>query len=218
MLHVYNEGMAQTEETDQEIAIAMLIAAKFPEDQAREIISALPVEQLAETIANLREHSAERDAFRSRLMADVALRMAVAPHTSYKTAEARYQISLGAVRIVEGVAKANKVDVDDLIQALSDEGFSIRDSIERLDQDPRFDGYIGGSGFYEWKCRVNDAVKRCTASRERAKFDAWKMSVEAKGMQVCDRCGGAGGHDGWPGFTCYKCGGERAIEKEETEG
>ena len=23
----------------------------------------------------------------------------------------------------------------------------------------------------------------------------------------CSRCGGAGGHQGWPGFTCFRCGG-----------
>lgn len=27
------------------------------------------------------------------------------------------------------------------------------------------------------------------------------------GAHPCTRCGGAGGFDGWPGFTCYRCGG-----------
>lgn len=29
----------------------------------------------------------------------------------------------------------------------------------------------------------------------------------AQGMTRCNRCGGAGGSNQWPGFTCYECGG-----------
>ena len=26
-------------------------------------------------------------------------------------------------------------------------------------------------------------------------------------QRYCVRCGGAGGHQMWPGFTCFRCGG-----------
>ena len=32
-----------------------------------------------------------------------------------------------------------------------------------------------------------------------------------KGLRRCDRCGGAGGSEGWPGCACHECGGKGAI-------
>lgn len=33
----------------------------------------------------------------------------------------------------------------------------------------------------------------------------------ARGMTRCDRCGGEGGSQSWPGFSCYKCEGHGAV-------
>ena len=37
--------------------------------------------------------------------------------------------------------------------------------------------------------------------------------AEQNGMNICDRCGGAGGFAHWPGRTCFDCGGSRVVEK-----
>ena len=32
------------------------------------------------------------------------------------------------------------------------------------------------------------------------------------GMEYCDRCGGVGGAEFWPGYTCFKCEGHGWVE------
>jgi hypothetical protein len=44
-------------------------------------------------------------------------------------------------------------------------------------------------------------------ARRAAEDEQWA----ARGLTRCDRCGGVGGHQSWPGFTCYDCGGHGAV-------
>ena len=59
-----------------------------------------------------------------------------------------------------------------------------------------------------------DSTARAMLAAERAKAEhaeavaQWLAALEAHGEEPCDRCGGAGGYQGWPGFTCYQCGGK----------
>jgi len=48
--------------------------------------------------------------------------------------------------------------------------------------------------------------------QERAAF---AMYLDLRGLQLCERCGGAGGASQWPGFTCYDCVGKGYTEKKE---
>lgn len=45
----------------------------------------------------------------------------------------------------------------------------------------------------------------------RSRHDLIRGIAAAKALmndgEVCDRCGGYGGADCWPGFTCFQCGG-----------
>lgn len=59
---------------------------------------------------------------------------------------------------------------------------------------------------------VASVLKGARVSRELDKQRAeWFAAIEAAGHEVCDRCGGAGGHAGWPGYTCYECGGRGSV-------
>lgn len=40
----------------------------------------------------------------------------------------------------------------------------------------------------------------------------WVRKVEKAGYKVCTRCGGAGGYEGWPGYTCWDCMGKGYIK------
>lgn len=62
-----------------------------------------------------------------------------------------------------------------------------------IKEDP--DRYITKSGFT--KKQINSNV------------------LEIKFNDICSRCGGTGGHAYWPGFTCFRCGGNR-IEPLKT--
>lgn len=54
-------------------------------------------------------------------------------------------------------------------------------------------------------------VERKTAEWREANAE-WVAAVEASDREICDRCGGAGGHRGWPGYTCFECGGRGTVE------
>jgi hypothetical protein len=44
-----------------------------------------------------------------------------------------------------------------------------------------------------------------------AKLGRRRLPVPA-GRVECGRCGGYGGHYGWPGFVCFDCGGHGHVE------
>jgi hypothetical protein len=46
-------------------------------------------------------------------------------------------------------------------------------------------------------------------AERKAQAEAWA----AEGLVRCDHCGGAGGHDYWPGVTCFCCNGVGAVPK-----
>ena len=48
---------------------------------------------------------------------------------------------------------------------------------------------------------------------ERAAFAAY---LDRRGLQLCERCGGAGGASQWPGYTCYGCIGKGYTAKRGT--
>lgn len=42
------------------------------------------------------------------------------------------------------------------------------------------------------------------------------MAVQAA-REICRRCNGRGGWEGWPDFTCYRCGGDGREPLRDTE-
>lgn len=42
---------------------------------------------------------------------------------------------------------------------------------------------------------------------------AFAVYLDRRGLQLCGRCGGAGGASQWPGCTCFDCGGKGYTEK-----
>jgi hypothetical protein len=44
-----------------------------------------------------------------------------------------------------------------------------------------------------------------------AKWASEDAAWAKQGLCRCDRCGGVGGHNSWPGFTCFKCNGAGAV-------
>lgn len=56
-------------------------------------------------------------------------------------------------------------------------------------------------------CAQADARKQLTALRRKRATSVSQAS--------CIRCGGAGGYKEWPGYTCYRCGGERSMTHEK---
>lgn len=47
--------------------------------------------------------------------------------------------------------------------------------------------------------------------RERARLEEQR---QRRGMTACGRCGGAGGHATWPGWSCFDCGGSGELPIE----
>jgi hypothetical protein len=43
---------------------------------------------------------------------------------------------------------------------------------------------------------------------------AFAIYLDRRGLQLCHRCGGAGGASQWPGYTCFDCGGKGYMEKK----
>jgi hypothetical protein len=171
------------------------------------MISKLSDDDVAAALQSYNDDETAKVALRSRLMDDSALRNVVCPPTTWKTPADRHEVSKHALSILENFAETAGVTVEAMIAGFAAEKHSMTRSIEMFG-DPRSNE---GWPWYEWKCRCNDAVKVATASRKRDARLAWEASVVAAGREVCDRCGGAGGHSGWPGFTCYKCDGHRTV-------
>jgi hypothetical protein len=91
----------------------------------------------------------------------------------------------------------------------------------------------------EQRCRNADHQRTATYAALRhavrlpanpAEYDAWTPAGRARAAEhaavvaeraavaaanngiVCTRCGGAGGHASWPGYTCFDCGGRGWVE------
>ncbi len=56
--------------------------------------------------------------------------------------------------------------------------------------------------------------EKARAAKLAAKRAAEDAAWAKQGLERCTRCGGAGGHNSWPGFTCFRCDGIGALPKE----
>lgn len=185
------------------------------EETARMALEELTTDQLTETLANVEAQANDQADLRARLMDDLDLRVVVCPHTTWGTPLDRFTVAQGALRILEGQAKANDLTTAELVAAITANGDSVRQTIEAYG-DPRYDGVHGSkTGFYAWRCRVKEGVATATVETRKAAAERKRVEEDARwermGLTRCERCGGAGGHDGWPGFTCYDCGGQGAT-------
>ena len=59
--------------------------------------------------------------------------------------------------------------------------------------------------------RPLDPEEAARAAALDAKYAIEDAAWAKQGLRRCDRCGGAGGHNSWPGFTCFKCDGAGAV-------
>lgn len=173
-------------------------------------------EQVVRAIESFTAAATEKAAFRDRLRSNPTLSRAVCPADGWKTGPERYDIARRGVRIVEAYAAKHDLTVDALAAQLIAGGGTIADTITMHGVDPRADDYAGGTtGFYAFRCRLNDAVDELTADARRAERDRIEAAKDAvwadRGLVRCDRCGGAGGSTSWPGFYCFDCGGEGAV-------
>lgn len=179
-------------------------------------LAGLTDEQCQQVLDGFAEAEADKAALRARLAASPLLRQVACPATSWNTPDARYDVTKTAVAILENTATHNGVTLDELVAAVAANGDGIQHRIELHGTDPRFDGFVGsGSGFYAFRCALKDALRDLKAEETKAAHLAAEAKREAKwaaqGLERCDRCGGAGGHNQWPGFTCFDCGGIGAL-------
>lgn len=70
-----------------------------------------------------------------------------------------------------------------------------------------------------WKFQEDKKIADHAEARRIAaeKFEKRIAAANARGMKLCDRCGGAGGWKGWPGYTCYKCNGNGFVPMTDRE-
>ena len=165
---------------------------------------------------------AERDELRERLMNDSTLRQAICPNTDWETPYRRFEAASTILRWMEqAVERAHEqgkpgyegVTVDTIAAQLIVDKSTAQDTIDMLTGNEYHDPAVFG---WRWMtARIRDAVAAITQD---ARDDARRKRIadedarwEAHGRVRCDRCGGAGGHHGWPGYTCFKCGGERHV-------
>lgn len=165
---------------------------------------------------------AERDALRERLINDSTLRQAICPNNDWVSKNARFNAAATILDYIEAaVERAHEkgkpgyeaVTVDTIAAQLIVDKSTAQDTIEfragSEDHDPV------KVGWSEMRYRIRDAVAAITQD---ARDDARRKRIadedarwEAAGRKRCTRCGGAGGHHGWPGYTCFECGGERHL-------
>lgn len=179
-------------------------------------------DQLPAYIAQYAGRIAEKDALRARLKNDPTLREAICPNTDWQTPFRRFEAASTILRYIEAAVERvheegkpgyEGVTVDTIAAQLIVDKSTAQDTIEfRSGSDVHDPAIVGWS---EMRYRIRDAVAAVTqdarndARRKRAAEEDARW--EAAGRVRCDRCGGAGGHHGWPGYTCFKCGGERHV-------
>lgn len=204
---------------DRLIAAMSAMGIDMTADTMIAAIANLTDAQAQESLDSMAKADAAKADLRDRLMADQTLRVAVCPANTYMTADDRYSIAVRAIRILEAYAAkyaAKGVTVDNLAATLVAHDMTIQHTIDMHGTDPRMDSYsINSGGFYAFNCRVRDARDIITADADRAAHIAREAKRDAAwkraGMHRCQRCGGAGGHKMWPGFTCFECGGHGAT-------
>lgn len=179
-------------------------------------------DQLPAYIAQYAGNIAEKDALRARLKNDPALRQAICPNTDWQTPYRRFEAASTILRWIEqAVERAHEqgkpgyegVTVDTIAAQLIVDKSTAQDTIDMLTGNEHHDPAVFGWGWMT--ARIRDAVAAITQD---ARFAAHQKRIAeedarwaAFGQVRCDRCGGAGGHHGWPGYTCFKCGGERHV-------
>lgn len=208
--------MTETAAPTREALVALIVASGTDEAVARTVVDSLADEYIAPSYESFAAAQAEKAAIRDRLAANPTLCCAVSPRTNWKTAEQRYDVARGALRILDNVAAKHELPADAIAQALIDGQGTIADTIDTHGGDPRTDGFAGGASYYAFRYRLRDAIEVLTAverEAERVRVEAARDEAWARqGLVRCDRCGGAGGSQSWPGFTCYDCDGRCATE------
>jgi len=206
--------------------VEIFVASGVERQYAETAADSIPADHRDAAAESFRSAQVEKDALRARLAADPILCRAVCPARTWKDATARYDTARGAVRLVEAAAAAaskeagGDVTVTAIAQALIDLGGTVQDTIDTHGDDPRL--VMWGKSYYAFRFRLRDAIEevntdvRREAERRRiAEEDArWAQ----QGLVRCDRCGGAGGHNSWPGWVCYGCDGRRAVRPEDNRG
>lgn len=204
---------AMTEISPRETLTAM-IAKDAGEEFAQDVVAKLDDEQVEATITSFRKADEEKDALRDRLRANAMLRKAVCPADDWKSAGDRYDVARRAVRLIERVAEQEDADVDAIAAALVADNGTIADCIALHGDDPRH--VMWGSDFYAFRWRLADAVKVANADKIAAERKRQREAQDAKwakrGLTRCERCDGQGGRKEWPGFDCFDCGGQGAVE------
>ena len=203
---------AQTPAPRQEL-IARFIATGVDEGTVSSIVESMTDAQVEETLASLSMKDAEAAATRKALDASPALATAVLPAQDWKTEEDRMDVAQRALRLLEAVAARHGLTTTALAEELARQSGTVADTIALHGDDPRLAQW--GSTFYAFRYRLKDAVEVLTAddtarkaAEKRATEDA---AWERQGLVRCDRCDGQGGHNSWPGWTCFKCDGQRTI-------
>lgn len=195
-------------------AVEALVALGQGQDSAESLAAGWDEATLRQVVDAGAEIARERDELRDRLRADADLRKVVCPPADWKDPYDRFDLARRAVKLLAASAEANKVPVDVLVREMAAHDLTVADGI-RLHStpaevyDPRHTEW--GKDFYAFRWRIRDGVGYAKADEKAAAWARWVAEVEARGEKVCDRCGGQGGANHWPGFTCYECGGRKTL-------
>lgn len=211
--------MQVQQSTQREELVETLVAkgeGTLDREVAKNIVDGFTDEQVVEAAESFRKADVAKAELRDRLRSTPVLCQAVCPAKTWKTDRDRYDVATGAIRLLDATAEKHGVTPEALAQGLVETGGTIQDTIDTHGTDPRIDGFLGGPrGYYAFRYRLGDAIQHVKADeiaaeakrREAAREAAWA----ARGEERCDRCGGAGGANHWPGFTCYDCGGRGSV-------
>lgn len=213
---MHNRGMEST--TAHTELATYLLSQGIDQELVEQIVTGLTEEQAQGSLDAFAAGEAEKAALRERLMSDEVLRSVVCPPTTWKTPEARYEVSKVAVAIIENTAATHEVTVEALLNGFKANKDSMAKTIEMFG-DPRLDGFAPGQSYYAWRCRVRDALAVAKEDETKAAREAARLAryskIEGMGLEVCTRCDGNGGFKHWPDFTCYQCGGIGGVEPHD---